>query len=228
MISLPENLIHIEIGAAVVLLLISIIGPVWQRKAKQRQLALSGINEIDHMPGRVFEEYLAAVFREKGYKVELTPATKDQGGDLVISKRGVRTVVQAKRWKENVSNHAVQEVVAAKPFYRADQAIIVTNSGFTKSAIELARANGVELWGRDKLVRELVHSGARNNVYATRLKGVQYDMPQHDKPSAIDILPTNKTCPICGNKMVVRHRRKDGKTFLGCKSYPKCKHIEDM
>ncbi len=87
---------------------------------RSNKLARSGIHDIDRMQGRVFEEYLAVVFQRKGYHVELTPASKDQGADLVISKNGVRTVVQAKRWKGRVGNSAVQEVVASKPYYRGD------------------------------------------------------------------------------------------------------------
>ena len=32
-------------------------------------------------------------------------------------------------------------------------------------------------------------------------------------------------CPYCGGEMVLRKRRGDGKSFYGCKSYPKCRGI---
>ena len=32
-------------------------------------------------------------------------------------------------------------------------------------------------------------------------------------------------CPYCGGEMVLRKRKGDGKSFYGCKSYPKCRGI---
>jgi len=32
-------------------------------------------------------------------------------------------------------------------------------------------------------------------------------------------------CPYCGGKMVLRKRKKDGASFYGCESYPKCRGI---
>ena len=35
----------------------------------------------------------------------------------------------------------------------------------------------------------------------------------------------NPLCPYCGGEMVLRKRKGDGKSFYGCKSYPKCRGI---
>jgi len=77
--------------------------------------------------------------------------TGDQGADLILSKDGEKIVVQAKKYAGKVSNKAVQEIAAAKKYYNADRAMVVTNSAFTKSAIELAFSNDVELWDGRKL-----------------------------------------------------------------------------
>jgi restriction system protein len=53
--------------------------------------------------------------------------------------------VQCKRQADAVGNGAVQAITAAKPLYRCDEAWVVTNSRFTRSAVELARANKVTL-----------------------------------------------------------------------------------
>ncbi len=127
---------------------------VRQKKATAK-LAELGIESIDQLGGRDFERLLTCVFREQGAKVVLTPYVGDGGADLVIEKGGVRTVVQAKRCKSSVGVHAVQEVVASKPRYRAERAMVVTNSYYTKAAIRLAKENGVELWGRDQLIERL-------------------------------------------------------------------------
>jgi restriction system protein len=124
-------------------------------KARRRKLLSLGIEDIDQLHGRDFERLLHAIYAAKGYRVEATPYCGDWGADLVVSKDGIRTVVQAKRWKKRVGVRAVQEVVAAKGKYRAQEATVVTNSTYTQRAYELAKANRVRLWDRARLLKEL-------------------------------------------------------------------------
>jgi HJR/Mrr/RecB family endonuclease len=49
----------------------------------------------------------------------------------------------------------VQEIVSARAYYQCQQAMVVTNSAFTQAARQFAVANGVTLWDRSALVREL-------------------------------------------------------------------------
>lgn len=123
-----------------------------------KRLKDAGMPEIDQMDGKEFEQYLEILFKKLGFKVKRTPYTGDFGGDLVLEKDSVKTVVQAKRYKKNVGNKAVQEVVAAKAYYKAQAALIVTNSNFTSAAMQLAKANNVELWGREKLVKAILET----------------------------------------------------------------------
>lgn len=109
------------------------------------------IGDFTKLKGYEFEEYLKNLFRVLGYTVIKTPLSGDQGADLIISKDNERIVVQAKKSNQKVSNRAIQEIVAAKSHYKADKAIVVTNSSFTKSAINLALSNDVELWDGTKL-----------------------------------------------------------------------------
>jgi len=32
-------------------------------------------------------------------------------------------------------------------------------------------------------------------------------------------------CPNCGEQLVTRHRRKDGRKFIGCSGFPKCHYL---
>ena len=47
------------------------------------------------------------------------------------------------------------EVVAGKNYYKANRCIVITNNIFTKSAKDLAFANGVELWDRKTLLEQV-------------------------------------------------------------------------
>jgi restriction system protein len=133
---------------------------------RRRRLAKAGIDEIDAMGGRTFEHYLEVLFSKLGYRVELSKYFGDLGGDLVIQKDGVRTMVQAKRWKRNVGVEAVQQVVAAKAVYRCTQAMVVTNSHYTRAASELARKNHVVMWDREQLIKELERVNAKAAIRA--------------------------------------------------------------
>ena len=111
------------------------------------------MQQIDTMDGQNFEIVLKHYFEKLGYKVSTTPTSNDYGADLVMKKHGKITIVQAKRYKHSVGNSAVQEIVAAKAYYKADKCMVVTNSYFTKNARFLANANNVELWDRDKIIK---------------------------------------------------------------------------
>jgi HJR/Mrr/RecB family endonuclease len=112
---------------------------------------LVSIDEIDKISGYEFESLLKKLFEKKGYLVTHTSLSKDQGADLILEKFGERIVVQAKNWTNNVGNSAIQEVVASIKHYDANKSIVISSSGFTSSAIDLARSNFVELWDRPKL-----------------------------------------------------------------------------
>ena len=60
-------------------------------------------------------------------------------------------VAQAKFYMGKVGNGAIQEVNAAVKYYSADRGMVVTNSTFTKAAIDLADSNNIELVDFSKL-----------------------------------------------------------------------------
>lgn len=118
---------------------------------KQKYL-YSRIFEIDKMSGPDFEKLLKAHFEKQGYSVRLTPASNDYGADLVLIKGNLKTVVQAKRYKNKIGNKAIQEIVGAKGYYNADKCMVISNSFYTSNAIALAKANDVVLWNRNDLI----------------------------------------------------------------------------
>lgn len=109
------------------------------------------LKDIDNFSGYEFERFLKQLFEKMGYEVEQTRLSGDQGADLVVVKFGEKTVIQAKRFAGKVGNKAVQEIMAAISLYKADKGMVVTNSYFTPAAVELGRANKIELIDRDQL-----------------------------------------------------------------------------
>jgi restriction system protein len=128
---------------------------LWLGRVEERRLAAAGLQDLDRMDGRTFEKAMAGIFRALGWSVERTPHQGDYGADLVLTRNGVRTVVQLKRWSRPVGVRAIQEAVAAKAVYGAERAMVVTSGRrFTERARSLARANGVDLWDRARLLAQ--------------------------------------------------------------------------
>jgi HJR/Mrr/RecB family endonuclease len=125
---------------------------VWRSRANRaRMLRLNDLHALSH---RDLEFHVAAVIDAlPGWRAEATQGSNDQGADVIASgPRGVRVVVQVKHYSSGVGNKAVQEIVASKAFYKASEAVVFTSGpGYTRQAQELARANGVRLWGADEL-----------------------------------------------------------------------------
>lgn len=125
----------------------------WEKKkyTTQEFLDSAELEFIDVMEGYEFEQFLKTLFFYLGYDAIVTKRSGDYGADLVLTKDGSKVVIQAKRYIKNVGSKAVQEVIVAKKHYSADEAMVITNSFFTKQAEEIADENGVILLDRNEL-----------------------------------------------------------------------------
>ena len=84
-------------------------------------------DEIDYMSGPEFERFMADLLRQKGYEVEETPLSGDQGVDLILPDLdGKRVVIQLKRWTGPVGNKAIQATFAGMAHYQADEGWIIS------------------------------------------------------------------------------------------------------
>ena len=163
---------------------------------RMQRLARSGINDIDKMDGKTFEKYLEVLFNKLGYRVERTRYVGDYGADLVVWKNRIKTVIQAKRYKNKVGVKAIQEAVAAKGYYQCDEAMVVTNSFYTKQAEKLAQTNGVKLWDRDDLVKALL--SVRNiQEVEPRILEVSAALETEPQPEHKEI-DGQDICVVCG------------------------------
>ncbi len=121
------------------------------KEIKRRKYLNSPLGVIDRLSGKEFECYLKAHFEKLGYRVKLTKDSGDFGADLVCRKDSEITIIQAKRYNKKVGIAAIQEISAARAYYKADKCMVVTNSFYTKAAVELAKSNNVELWDRNNI-----------------------------------------------------------------------------
>lgn len=115
------------------------------------------IEEVDQMDGFEFEQYVADLLRKIGFtKVELTKKTGDGGVDiLAINFQGEKTAIQCKRLNSKVGFGAIQEIFMGKKRNKCKNAMVITNSYFTKPAYEAATDERIELWDRNRLLEEM-------------------------------------------------------------------------
>jgi restriction system protein len=92
-----------------------------------------------------YESWCAERLKAVGWNARVTKASGDQGADVIADKNGRILVVQCKLYSGDVGNKAVQEVLAARTYYRATDAAVVTPTSFTKSARQLAGVSNVLL-----------------------------------------------------------------------------------
>jgi hypothetical protein len=125
-------------------------------KARSSSSSLGTRGQIDGMTGEEFEHFLGGRFRQLGYATRVTQLSGDYGADLLLDRDGRKTVVQAKRWRARVGIEAIQQVHAARGYYGARAAMVVSSSYFTEAAKTLARKLNVELIDRTDLMDDIL------------------------------------------------------------------------
>lgn len=98
-----------------------------------------------------FEYFIAALFSEMGYETKVVPLP-DYGVDVIAKKSGRVYAIQCKKFNERnpVSNKYIQQLLGALDYYKAQEAIFVTTSSYTKNAIKQTKNSQIELW--DKII----------------------------------------------------------------------------
>jgi Holliday junction resolvasome RuvABC ATP-dependent DNA helicase subunit len=110
-------------------------------------------DRLQSMTGTEFEEYVAGLFRNVGYDVEITQASGDHGIDLLLRKGNTLEVVQCKRWGALVGEPVVRDFYGAILDAGARFGHLITTSSFTKSARLFAEGKPIRLIDREVLTR---------------------------------------------------------------------------
>lgn len=93
---------------------------------------------------REFEELVAEVFARRGYNVEITQATRDGGCDIIATKNidglPYMILIECKRYdrRNHVGVQLVRSLLGVQTDRKANKAVLVTSSSFTKNAKDFA------------------------------------------------------------------------------------------
>lgn len=109
--------------------------------------------DIDLMDGIEFERYIVDLLIQNGFRNVSLTEKYDFGVDIVAEKGGLRCGIQVKRYNGLVKAAAVRQVVTALKHYNCDQAMVITNSTYSKVARQLADSNNCVLIDRMELIK---------------------------------------------------------------------------
>lgn len=124
----------------------------WVRRSRVNHFGTKYYSDSPSMDGHDYEYYCAELLRRKGFsRVSVTRGSGDQGIDIIAYANKKKFGIQCKFYSNPVGNSAVQEACAGAMFYGCNVAAVMTNNGFTESAMELAAATGVLLWGNNTI-----------------------------------------------------------------------------
>jgi len=194
--------------------LLALISAFRSWRVKSTLAAQSGLDSLREVPWKEFEDLMGGVFRRQGYSVaENLGGGADGGVDLILRRAGQTTLVQCKRWKgKMVGVNIVRELFGVMTADGAESGILVTTSGFTSEASQ---------WARGKKIR-LIDGGELTTLVKSVQSGRAYSPAEPALPGV---------CPRCGSALVVRTASKGqnaGNRFMGCSSFPKCRHTQPV
>lgn len=127
---------------------------------EEHSYTITSTANVDRMEGHEFEYFCAELLERCGFEeVEVTRGSGDQGVDILAKKEDIKYAIQCKNYSNPLGNTPVQEVYAGKTFYRCHVGVVMTNSTFTKGALELADSVGVILWDKDRLDKMMIKVG---------------------------------------------------------------------
>jgi len=111
--------------------------------------------KLSHMNGHQFEDLVEQLIKKMGFLVEERKLTADGGVDVLATSyepifKG-KYVIQCKRYTHKVGESIVRDLYGVVHSKNANKGILITNSTFTKKAIDFARNKQLELMDGEKL-----------------------------------------------------------------------------
>lgn len=112
------------------------------------QAGAKTIGQIEAFSPLEFESFVAELFRKSGWTAALTKRSSDSGVDIIVTQGDIKAIVQCKRWKKNVGQPVIRDVLGAMIHEGADEAYVLTTSGFTKAAVSFCEGKPMNLVDR--------------------------------------------------------------------------------
>jgi restriction system protein len=177
--------------------------------------------DVPSLNWQEFESLVGEGFRQRGFQVDGRGGPSADGGiDLILRKGREKYLVQCKHWRaQQVGVSVVRELYGVMAAEQAAGGYVVTSGKFTTEALRFALGRNIELIGGTGL----------NGLLRERTVPTQ--LTAHVPTSTETEATTPPTCPSCRGLMIERvakQGRNIGKSFWGCRDYPKCRGVMPM
>ncbi|MFQ5645173.1 MAG: MFS transporter, partial [Thiogranum sp.] len=141
-----EMLSLLEIAGAFTLLLLWLL--LWWRVGRRKPLQTRAFDVamLYALEPSQFEEFVAGLFRAKGFQVSVVGRSGDQGVDLkLLRPDGKRAIVQCKRYRSKVGPGTARELYGALIHERAAHAFLITTAEISQSTRRWAHGKSMTL-----------------------------------------------------------------------------------
>ncbi len=98
-----------------------------------------------NLDGHEFEEAVASVYRNLGYKAEVSKQGGDGGIDIILTKENKRIAVQCKAHKKPVGPAVARDLFGTMNHYGYEEGILVSRNGFTVGVYEFVKDKPIKL-----------------------------------------------------------------------------------
>ncbi|MEF3272818.1 MAG: restriction endonuclease [Chloroflexus sp.] len=113
-----------------------------------------------------FEQRIGLLLEDLGWQqVTVRGGSGDRGVDITAERDGLRYIVQCKRYTKPVGPSYVRDLVGALQIQRADRAILVTTSTFSRQSRLEAKDQAVELWDQRILLQRIDEAEQRRAAH---------------------------------------------------------------
>lgn len=112
------------------------------------------VDELYALSPSEFEQYVARLFRQRGYRVKVRGRSGDLGVDLELRQANGKTaVVQCKRYRSTVGPEIIRELYGTLIHERAAHAFLVTTADISEAARDWVRGKPITLIDGETLVK---------------------------------------------------------------------------
>lgn len=211
------NVAHIFAFVLLIPAPISAVNTWRKRKLLDNQ---KNIQTIRDLSWREFEELVAEAYRRQGYTViENQTGGADGGIDVWLKKEGALHLIQCKNWKTTkVGVKVVREMYGVMVAEHGSSVKIIISGMFTQEAKNFANDKPIDLVDGAQLEQLIAN--------------VQISTPSVNLSQTSSVRNTTERdapCPKCGETLILRTAKKGknaGGQFLGCSTFPKCRHTQ--
>jgi restriction system protein len=123
-------------------------GLVWRQVRHQPVTAVTplDVEQLYALQPYAFEQYVADLFRQKGYRVKLHGRRGDNGVDLRLTQpNGKQAIVQCKRYRKSIGPDIVRELYGTLIHEGAAHAFLVTTADISDAARTWAQGKPMTL-----------------------------------------------------------------------------------